>query len=114
MEPVERSVFLAQRVCQARDEAGLSNAELARRAGLPRRTIVRITNGANKARIQQETIEKIAGATGKPISFFSFTPGGASPRVAEAVETLYAALLADLRQELHGRESEPATTGATL
>lgn len=99
MELGTRSDFLRDRVCQARDEAGLNNAELARKAGLPRRTIVRITNGGNKRGLQQDTVEAIARATGKPVGFFTFSTTAPS-RVAEAVDSLYAALLADLRAEL--------------
>ena len=76
----------------------MNNAELARKAGLPRRTIVRITNGGNKQRINPDTIEAIAAATGKPVGFFHYSPG--SGRVAEAVDNLAAALLADLRERL--------------
>lgn len=78
----------------------MNNAELARKAGLPRRTIVRITNGGNKQRINPDTIEAIAAATGKPVGFFSFASTASASRVAEAVDGLYAALLADLRAEL--------------
>lgn len=100
MDLTARSDFLADRVCQARDELGMSNAELARMAGIPRRTVVRITNGQNKQRINPETVERIAAATGKPIGFFSYAAAGRTTRVAEAVDSLYAALLADLRAEL--------------
>lgn len=101
MELQTRSDFFADRVCQARDELGISNAELARKAGLPRRTIVRITNGGNKQRINPDTIEAIAAATGKPIGFFTFS-ASTTTRVAEAVDNLYAALLYDLRAQLAG------------
>lgn len=110
VELTQRADFLRDRVCQARDEAGLNNAELARKAGLPRRTIVRITNGGNKRGLQQDTLEALAAATGKPVGFFSFA--GAPNRIAEAVDGLYAALLADLRAEL--ATEQPLSREASL
>lgn len=92
-----RAEHLAARICEARDEAGFSNAELARRAGVPRRTIVRITNAHNKTRVNQETLEALAAATGKPISFFSSDP---TSRVAAAADTLVAALVDELRDRI--------------
>lgn len=95
-----RAEHLAARIREARDEAELSNAELARRAGVPRRTIVRITNAHNKTRVNHETLEAIGNATGKPVSFFTSDP---SSRVAAAAETLVAALMDDLHERI--RES---------
>lgn len=96
-----RSELLALRVCEARDAAGLTNRELAIRSGVPRRTIVRITNGHNKSRINTETLEAIAQATGLPVSFFS----DPSSRVLAAAELLVAALVDELRSTL-AREKE--------
>lgn len=104
-----RSELLAARVIEARDELGWSNAELARRAGLPRRTIVRITNGGNKARVNPETIERIAAATAKPASFFAVGP---ESRVAAAAQLLVAALVAELRTTI--AEQQLAVDGSEL
>lgn len=100
---VTRAELLAHRVCEARDAAGLTNRELAIRAELPRRTIVRITNGHNKSRINPETLEAIAKATGFPVSFFAEP----SSRVIAAAESLVAALVDELRQEI-ARAAESA------
>lgn len=96
---ISPSSLLADRVCQARDEARLSNAELALRAGVPRRTIVRITNGHNKTRLNQETLEAIAQATGKPLSFFAVN-GVTLSLVTAAAENLVAVLMAAMREEM--------------
>lgn len=101
-----RGELLGGRVCEARDAAGLSNSELARRAGVDRKTIVRIVNGHNKSRVNPETLEAIAAATGVPTSFFSEP----SSRVVAAAELLVAALVDELRDTL-ARESSTTDTG---
>lgn len=95
-----RGELLASRIREARDAAGLSNSELARRSDVPRRTIVRITNGQNKSRVNPDTLEAIASATGVQVSFFS----DPSSRVVAAAELLVAALIDELRDTIE-RES---------
>lgn len=95
-----RAELLALRVCEARDSAGLTNRALAEKSGVPRRTIVRITNGHNKSRVNPETLEAIAEATGVSVAFFAEP----STRVVAAAELLVAALVDELRDAI-GRES---------
>lgn len=97
-----RSALLALRVREARDAAGFNNTQLAIHSGVPRRTISRITNGHNKSRINAETLEALAEATGVPVSFFS----DPSSRVVAAAELLVNALVEELRATL-AREQEP-------
>lgn len=82
--------------------AGLTNRALAEKSGVPRRTIVRITNGHNKSRVNPETLEAIAGAVGLPVSFFA----DPSSKVVAAAEMLVAALVDELRATL-ARQTEP-------
>lgn len=98
-----RAELLALRVREARDSAGMTNRALAEKAGLPRRTIVRITNGHNKSRVNPETLEAIAEATGVPAAFFAEP----STRVVAAAELLVAALVDELRETL-ARENAKA------
>ena len=95
-----RAELLALRVREARDSAGLTNRALAERSGVPRRTIVRITNGHNKSRVNPETLEAIADATGVSVAFFAEP----STRVVAAAELLVAALVDELRDAI-GRDS---------
>lgn len=98
-----RAELLALRVREARDAAGLNNRSLAEKAGVPRRTIVRITNGHNKSRINAETLEAIADATGVSVAFFAEP----STRVVAAAELLVAALVDELRDAI-SRENSTA------
>lgn len=91
-----RADLLARRVIDARDAAGLNNTRLAILSGVPRRTIVRITNGHNKERVNLETLEAIADATGVAVAFFAEP----STRVVEATHLLVAALLDELRDAI--------------
>lgn len=95
----ERAIIIGGRLRQAITDAGLNNSELARRTGVQRRTIVRIANGHNEP--DSGTLEKLAKAVGKSLDYFSVSgPALASPRVVEAVNDLYQALLDDLREEI--------------
>lgn len=49
----------------AREEAGLSQAKLAEKSGVPKTTIVRIENGNNTS---IETLSKLADALGKQLT----------------------------------------------
>ncbi len=64
-----RAHVIALKIRQARDEAGFKNTTLAVAAGIPRRSVVRLVNGRNAP--NGATLEKIAKATGKPLSFFA-------------------------------------------
>lgn len=55
----------AAALVEAREEAGLSQAKLAEKAGVPKMTIVRIENGNNTS---IETLSKLAGALGKQLT----------------------------------------------
>ncbi|HEX5443709.1 MAG TPA: helix-turn-helix transcriptional regulator [Pirellulales bacterium] len=60
--------FVSARLREAREQAGLTQAELAQRTKLPQSHISRLENGVHSP--SSATIEKIAAATGKPPSFF--------------------------------------------
>lgn len=96
-----RAELLALRVREARDSAGLTNRSLAEKSGVPRRTIVRITNGHNKSRVNPETLEAIADATGVSTAFFAEP----SSRVVAAAELLVAALVDELRDAISQQNS---------
>lgn len=101
----ERAIIIGARVRRAIVEAGINNSELARRAGIQRRTVVRIAHGHNEP--DNGTLEKIARATGKRLDYFAVDSATtASPRVVEAVHGLYTALLDDLRDTI-AAESRP-------
>lgn len=101
----ERAIIIGGRVRRAITEAGINNSELARRTGLPRRTIVRIANGHNEP--DNGTLEKIARGTGKTLNYFAVdTVPLASPRVVEAVHGLYTALLEDLRDAIAASDAD--------
>lgn len=106
----ERAIIIGGRVRRAIADAGINNSELARRTGLQRRTIVRLANGHNEP--DSGTLEKIARATGKTLDYFAVDGGpSASPRVVEAVHSLYTALIEDLRDEIAAadRDRTPVT-----
>ncbi|KRK13904.1 transcriptional regulator [Lacticaseibacillus zeae DSM 20178 = KCTC 3804] len=50
---------------EAREEAGLTQAKLAEKSGVPKTTIVRIENGSNTT---IETLTKLANALGRPLT----------------------------------------------
>lgn len=60
--------WVGGRVRAARTEANLTQEELAARSGLPQSHISRIENG--RLSPSRTTLEKVAGAVGKPISHF--------------------------------------------
>jgi transcriptional regulator with XRE-family HTH domain len=113
VKSTERAIIIGGRVRRAIAEAGINNSELARRAELPRRTIVRIANGHNEP--DNATLEKIARATGKTLNYFAVDAGpSASPRVVEAVHNLYVALLEDLRDEIAAADRSRKATKAEV
>lgn len=60
--------FVSKKVKAARNEAGLTQEQLAAKTGLPQSHISRIENAKHSP--ARATIEKIAAALGKPITFF--------------------------------------------
>jgi len=60
--------FVARRLRDARKEARLTQEQLAEMAGLPQSHISRIENGKHSP--ANSTVEKIAKALNKPLSFF--------------------------------------------
>lgn len=72
--------FVGHQIREARLAAGLSHNKLVAAAGMPvaggRSHLIKLENGKHLPR--PETLEKIAAATGKPISFF--VPTIPSPR----------------------------------
>jgi transcriptional regulator with XRE-family HTH domain len=95
----ERAVIIGRRVCEARDAARLNNTSLAVATGIPRRTIVRITNGQNEPDV--ETLEKIANATRRRLSFFQVEQP--RPDLAAAIEDLVDVLVGEVRQKITER-----------
>jgi transcriptional regulator with XRE-family HTH domain len=57
--------FVSRRISEERTKAGLTQEELARRAGLPQSHISRLETG--KRSPSHVTIEKIAAAFGRPV-----------------------------------------------
>lgn len=98
----ERAKIIGLRVCEARDQAKLNNTSLALATGLPRRTIVRITNGQNEP--DGDTLERIANATRKPLSFFQVDRP--RPDLSAAVESLVDVLVEEVRSSLVDRVTE--------
>lgn len=98
----ERAEIIGRRVCVARDQARLNNTSLAVATGIPRRTIVRITNGQNEP--DGDTLEKIANATRKPLSFFQVDRP--RPDLSAAVECLVDVLIDEVRAKLVERTLE--------
>jgi transcriptional regulator with XRE-family HTH domain len=92
----ERAKIIAARVVRARDDAKLNNSSLAIATGLPRRTIVRITGGHNEP--DTDTLERIANATRKPLSFFQVDRP--RPDLSAAVESLVDVLVDEVRAKL--------------
>ena len=68
---------LAVRIRRARVEAGLSREYLAGKIGVSLATIVRYETGRTR-RISVELLDKIAGATGKPLVWFFENDGVAA------------------------------------
>lgn len=105
IKTTDRALLIGRRVREACDDIGLSNSELARRTGLPRRTIVRITNGHNEADVA--TLELISRETGKPLDFFRAEGATPAPdRIRLAAEGLVEALVAELRQTVSAEIAE--------
>lgn len=62
--------WVGKRIREARNEAGLTQEQLAAKSGLPQSHISRIENAKHSP--ARATIEKIANALGRPVSFFDF------------------------------------------
>lgn len=62
--------WVGKRIRDARNETGLTQEQLAERSGLPQSHISRIENAKHSP--ARATIEKIAAALNKPVSFFDF------------------------------------------
>ncbi|MCW5775081.1 MAG: helix-turn-helix transcriptional regulator [Phycisphaeraceae bacterium] len=60
--------WVSKKIRDARTEAGLTQEQLAAKTGLPQSHISRIENAKHSP--SRTTIEKIAGALGKPVTFF--------------------------------------------
>jgi DNA-binding XRE family transcriptional regulator len=60
--------FVAQRIKDARTEAGMTQDEVTQLTGLPQSHISRLENRQHSP--SRATLEKIAAATKKPLSFF--------------------------------------------
>jgi DNA-binding XRE family transcriptional regulator len=60
--------FVSRRIAEARSEAGLTQAELAEKSGLPQSHISRLESGKHSP--SHATLQKIAGALGLPASTF--------------------------------------------
>jgi DNA-binding XRE family transcriptional regulator len=62
--------WVSGKIRDARNEAGITQEQLAERSGLPQSHISRIENAKHSP--SRATIEKIAKALAKPVSFFDF------------------------------------------
>jgi DNA-binding XRE family transcriptional regulator len=62
--------WVSKKIREARTEAGLTQEQLAEKSGLPQSHISRIENAKHSP--AHATIEKIANALGKPVTFFDF------------------------------------------
>lgn len=60
--------FVSVRIKAAREKAGMTQAELEDATGLPQSHISRLENGVHSP--SASTLEKIAKATGRPLSYF--------------------------------------------
>lgn len=60
--------WVSKRIREARSEAGFTQKQLAEKSGLPQSHISRIENAKHSP--ARATIEKIANALGKPVTFF--------------------------------------------
>ncbi len=60
--------YVSQRISEARSSAGLTQAELAEKSGLPQSHISRLESGKHSP--SHTTLRKIAGALGLPVSTF--------------------------------------------
>lgn len=63
--PEKNKMESALALLEAREEAGLTQAKLAEKSGVPKTTIVRIENGSNTT---IETLTKLANALGRPLT----------------------------------------------
>ena len=66
----KRKLRIAYDIHSARIEQGLSQKDLARKAGVTQQMVSRIENAAN-ANMTQSTVSKIAGALGKDVGLVS-------------------------------------------
>ena len=105
---------IGQRIKQAREEAGFTQAELAEKIGVATaQSISRYERGETE--VSAKRLRRIAEATRKPMSFFVLEPGeGVSPEetqdLREAVDRLQddvAELLRLARRATPGLGSEP-------
>jgi len=60
--------FVSRQIKAAREEAGMTQGDLEKATGLPQSHISRLENGVHSP--SSSTLEKIAIATNKPVSFF--------------------------------------------
>lgn len=109
VKTTSRAEAMSAKIREARDSAGFNNTELADAAGLPRRSVVRLTNGRNVP--HEGTLEKLAAATGKPLSFFAVDAGlqritSEQERIVDALLP-FAQLVADLVVEARASVPPP-------
>lgn len=97
------TVKLNDRIRQARHEAGMSQADLARAVGTSERNIVRWEGAKNSPRF--EYVAAIARATGQDVSFFEGDGGpdeneevSGLPSLAEALEQVVRVAVRDALQ----------------
>jgi transcriptional regulator with XRE-family HTH domain len=84
---------IGRRIAQAREEAGLSQRELAEKIGVAdAQSVSRYERGITEVKTRR--LEKIAEATGKPLSFFVHTADGDQPEPATVDE------IRELRREV--------------
>lgn len=62
--------WVSTRIREARSEAGLTQEQFVERSGLPQSHISRIENAKHSP--ARGTLERVAGALGKPVTFFDF------------------------------------------
>jgi transcriptional regulator with XRE-family HTH domain len=107
---------IGRRIAQAREEAGLSQRELAEKIGVAdAQSVSRYERGITE--VKTKRIEKIAEATGKPLSFFiqlmdeDEEPEPASPEEIQVLHDAVLALQQDVDEILRllraEREAEP-------
>ncbi len=84
MAPMEQSTlkFSGAKIRQTRHEKGWTQAELAFRAGVRERQVIRWENDQNEPRL--DGITKIAAATGREVSDFMADPAASSEDDEEA------------------------------
>ena len=75
---------LASRIKEARESAGISKAELARRIGITKSAITRWESG-EATQIPYGSLAALSQATGRPVQFFF---GGATDPIAPKLQQL--------------------------